>query len=302
MPAVTHAVIVAASTLFAGSHGVELDESVLHAMHTTHLQSASGQSPTITADEDMPANTDISSLSLTPTVVSEGIKPFKGGPQVGIVLASSGPTNVLLPADRLSEFRFTDTRNGGWLSQNPYWRGNINFGISNQSGSRSELRRNEQINGWQVMGGKFTLISEASNADRLNIIQVLTLDGAGATQGSAKPNEQLAIRRTGRFVGNRPEWEFFLIQTQSPYQPACTSIKFTQGEQMIINMTYGAGNRPYFSITKGWQSETCYSGTSQLVGSNRAGAAGRYFYGKLGVYATRYGRGAATVNWQSIFD
>ena len=204
MPAVTHAVIVAASTLFAGSHGVELDKSVLHAMHTPPLQSASGQSPTITADEDMPANTDISSLSLTPTVVSEGIKPFKGGPQVGIVLASSGPTNVLLPADRLSEFRFTDTRNGGWLSQNPYWRGNINFGISNQSGSRSELRRNEQINGWQVMGGKFTLISEASNADRLNIIQVLTLEGAGATQGSAKPNEQLAIRKTGRFVGNRP--------------------------------------------------------------------------------------------------
>lgn len=221
---------------------------------------------------------------------------------VGILAASvtSAAYAVSFTGTNLDEFRSEDLDNGGTISQNARFLGNITFTITTASASRSEIRRQEQSSGKQVMGGNFKLTAEGSEADKLSIIQVLTLDNAGATSGSAKPNEQLAIRRTGNMVNNKREWEFYLIQT-SP-QVACTTIKFVRGETVNIKMEYQNGQKPKFTLKKGTTTASCTSGTTQNVGSNRSGQSGRNYYGKLGVYASGSGKGSATVNWSSITD
>lgn len=227
---------------------------------------------------------------------------FKRALVAGILATSvtSAAYAVSFTGSRLDEFLNTDLDNGGTISQNSTFLGNMTFAITTASASRSEIRRQEQGSGRQVMGGNFRLTAEGSSADRLSIIQVLTLDNAGATSGAAKPNEQLAIRKTGSTVSGKPQWEFYLIQTSG--QPDCTSIKFVRGETVNIRMEYQNGQKPKYTLRKGTMTQSCTSGTTQNVGSNRSGQSGRNYYGKLGVYASGSGSGSATVNWSSITD
>lgn len=227
---------------------------------------------------------------------------FKRALVAGILATSvtSAAYAVSFTGSRLDDFLFTDLDDGGTFSQSTRFLGNMTFAITTASGSRSEIRRKEQSSGKQEMGGNFKLTREGSSADRLSIIQVLTLDDAGATSGPAKPNEQLAIRKTGTTINGKRQWQFYLIQTSG--QPECTSIKFVRGETVNIKMEYEKGKKPKYTLKKGSTTQSCTSGTVQNVGSNRSNQSGRNYYGKLGVYASGSGKGSATVNWSSISD
>lgn len=231
------------------------------------------------------------------------MKPFSKV-AIGISVAAFAATTAYAfnnNPSQLNDFLSTvDLDAGGSYSQNSTFLRTITFSITSDNASRAELRRNAQNSGKRFMSGKMALKAEGSSADKLSVIQVLTITDANATSGPAKPNEQLAIRKTGNTVNGKKEWEFYLVQTSG--QPDCTGIKFVRGETLTVRMEYEKGKKPKFRIKKGRTTSTCTSGTSQLVGSNREGNTNRYYYGKMGVYATSSGRGSAQVRWGTIND
>lgn len=205
----------------------------------------------------------------------------------GIATVSTAAYAVNFTGSALDEFRNVDEDNGGTVTQNAIYLGNMTFKITTDSRSRAEIRREGQKSGSQTMGGNFKLVSADSGADRLSIIQALTVKADNQESGAADVNTQLAIRRSGS------DWEFYNVQQSG--QPDCTSIKFKVGDTLNIQITYDDNKQAVYTIKKGSTTQTCSGGETIGVGN-------KYYYGKLGVYATSSGSGKATVNWSSISD
>lgn len=216
------------------------------------------------------------------------------------LFAATAAYAVTFSGSHLDNFHSESKTSDASISQSSSDLRDMTFTITSSKGSRAEIRRSSQNSGLQSMGGSFKLNSEASGADRLSIIQVLTVEAANSATGDSKPDEQLAIRKTGGTSGGKPQWEFYLVHTSD--QPACTSFKFTRGQSLNIKMEYEKDKKPKFIIKQGSTERSCTSGTSYTVGKNRAGSSGRYYYGKLGVYATGSGQGSASVKWDNIYD
>lgn len=205
----------------------------------------------------------------------------------GIATISTAAYAVNFTGSRLDDFRNVDEDNGGTVTQNARFLGSMTFKITTARASRAELRREGQKSGVQSMGGNFRLVSADSGADRLSIIQALTVKADNAETGGADVNTQLAIRRSGN------EWEFYNVQQSG--QPDCTDIKFKVGDTLNIKITYEDNKQAIYTIRKGTDTKTCSGGETIGVGD-------KFYYGKLGVYATGSGSGKATVNWSSISD
>lgn len=205
----------------------------------------------------------------------------------GVATISTAAYAVNFTGSRLDDFRNVDEDNGGTVTQNSRFLGNMTFKITTASRSRAEIRREGQKSGTQTMGGNFKLVSADRGANRLSIIQALTVKANNQQTGGADVNTQLAIRRDGS------RWEFYNVQQSG--QPDCTNIKFNVGDTLNIRITYADNQKATYTIKKGSTTQTCGGGETIGVGD-------KYYYGKLGVYATTSGSGKATVNWSSISD
>ena len=206
--------------------------------------------------------------------------------------------------DAIDEFIDTDTTTGSSVVQDEADPRRMTFAISDPARSRAEIRRASQTGGRQAMGGTFTLLDDSG--DFLSIIQVLNVKTRGKPSGPSEPVAQLAIRKTGDYknVGGemRATYEFYIEQQSG--KPACTALgMFTRGEAVTLSMSYGEGQWPVFQ-RDGDPVKTCTSGKPDRVVGKPTGKAGGayYYYGKLGIYKTNRGTGAATAMWASIYD
>jgi hypothetical protein len=193
----------------------------------------------------------------------------------------------------INQFNRTDLRNGGSLTQQSNPR-NIEFKIQDRSASRSELRRKEQRSGTRTIAGTFILKDHDSSTTKHSIIQVLTVtdSNVNARSGSAKPAAQLAFRKVSNGT-----FDFYIVQQSG--QPRCSFGTFRKNQKVGISMTYKAGAQPVFRIG----GKTCVNNESINTGNNNPGLGqNRFYYGKLGVYATGSGDGKATVVWENVHD
>lgn len=192
--------------------------------------------------------------------------------------------------ENLDEFINVDTKEGGKVSLLPSSATDFAFVISDQSRSRAELRRKGQQSDMETMGGTFTIVRADPTADKISIIQALTVNKPNSETGRSTPSAQLIIKRSGDV------WKFYVNQDQSS---SCTDHSITIGERVEISMSYTQGDRPSFTITKDGDAQTCKKtgGKTLPLGGNN-----RFYYGKLGAYLTTSGAGAAIVTWTSVFD
>ena len=195
---------------------------------------------------------------------------------------------VSFSGSALNDFRNTDTDNGGTISQSSSNVRNMTFNVSTSRRSRAEIRRNGQKSGRQIMGGNFKVKSADSGADRISVIQALTVNASNAQTGSATVATQLIVRRSGS------SWKFYVNQDQS--SPCFGGRSVSTGTSVPLQIFYENGKRPTYRAKFGGRWYYCTKGSVNLGGNNR------YYYGKLGAYLTTSGSGKASIEWRNIFD
>lgn len=189
---------------------------------------------------------------------------------------------------KLDDYRNEDTDKGGTISQSSSNPRNMTFTVSTTSRSRAEIRRDGQTSGKQSMGGKFKIASADSGADKISVIQALTVTQSNQVSGPATVATQLIVRRSGT------KWKFYVNQDQSQ---ACFDGKtISTGTSIPLQVIYEKNKVPTYRAKFGSTWFSCQKGSVRLGGNNR------YYYGKLGAYLTSSGRGAATIQWDNIFD
>ena len=138
------------------------------------------------------------------------------------------------------------------------------------------------------MGGNFKVKSADFGADRISVIQALTVNASNAQTGSATVATQLIVRRSGS------SWKFYVNQDQG--SPCIGGRSISTGPSVPLQIIYENGKRPTYRAKFGGRWYNCTKGSVNLGGNNR------YYYGKLGAYLTSSGSGKASIEWRNIFD